>query len=446
MKIVRPILIVMAVLGALNFLNLQASSRGIFQMSMLDEFGWSRVSASAAISVASLVSLPFVVAAGIVLDRRGGRLLMIVGSILAAIAGFALSKTNSYSGFMVWYSAFAVGGALFGGIVPLVILANWFVRLRGIFFGVIIACASVVAVVAPPLNGFLLSNFGWRTSFLILGLFPLELIPLALFIKRRPEDEGSAPDFGMSNDRGTLLGQWSPLAAGRYHPSSDAQGPMAGLRAYPSSFANKGTALGTLAFFLFLVVTAVAYASKDGTATFLVPSITDAGARPAAAALSLTAINMAIPIGALVLGVLSDFVHSRFCLAASLLTFGIGILIFSANPLSRAAPLFMGFGQGGLVCLGTVVLADYFGRGALGSLRGLVGVLIAVAGAIGPVLLGYIYASTGSYSTGFIGMGVGVLVCAVLTIFMRQPRYEKLSASQIATDGVTSLSKSRTGG
>ncbi len=426
MKYLRPILTVFAAILGLTVFNLQASYLGVALPAVLRDFGESRAAASGFLMFSLLASLPFLLAAGIVYDWRGGRWVVIAGSIVTILASVGLATANSSILFAVWYCLFTVGGALFGGVVPLVMLANWFVRLRGIFIGVVVAIASLGTLAGPPLAGFLVQSFGWRSVFL-LGFLPLVIIPFAVFIKRRPEDTGSTPDFGMGSDKATLAGRWSPLAAGRYRPGYDARSLWAGFKAYSWSFGTgKGIALGVLAGLLFAAVTVIGYGAKGGTTTFLVISMVDAGASMSAAAMSATAVTIAIPIGALVLGVLSDFLHARFCLAASLVIFGAGMLLFTANPRSPVALPLMGLGQGGLVCLVTVLLADYFGRGVLGSLRAVAGVLMAAAGAVSPVLLGYVYDVTAGFSTGFIGLGVAVLVCAVLAIFMWPPRYEKL--------------------
>jgi len=436
MKYVRPIFMILVAAWGLNVLSLHTSTFGFLYTPMLFEFGWTRAMLSNAFLWAPLMSLPFLLLAGLVYDRRGGRLLVIVGAVLAALAGIGLSRTDSFGLFAVSYCAFTVGGALFGGIIPLLILANWFVRLRGILIGVVIAGASAVILPASPLVALSVDYLGWRTSLLILGLLPLVLIPLALFIKRRPEDDNSSPDFGIVSNSGTLLGQWSTLAARRYHPSYDAQGIRAGLEAYSLSFGKHKTALGTLACFLLLAITVIAFAAKDGMSVHLVPHMIDHGVSTRAAALSLSARGITVSAGALVLGVLSDFIHSRICLAASLVIFGAGILVFVATPHSLVPPLVMGFGQGGLVCLVTVVLADYFGRGALGTLRGIVGMLMAIAGMIGPVFLGYVFDTTADYTIGFVGMGAGVLVCAALALFMRPPPYAELDIGLPLEKGV----------
>jgi MFS family permease len=427
MKYIRPILVIVYALLGLTIFNLHSTIIGVFLKPLVEEFGWARGEVASLFSLSSLISALFMLIAGVVFDWRGGRIVIIIGCVAAALGGYGLSTVNSLDQFKIWYYLFSIGGALFGGIVPLIILANWFVRLRGIFIGVVISVASLGTIVGPPLASTLIYSIGWRTTYFILGLLSLLLILLAIFIKRRPEDDKSTPDFGMVTDRATLLGKWSWLAARRYLPSYDTNSMMAGFKAYPLTYGkNKGIALGILSGLFFLVITVIAYSSKGGIMVHLVPNMLDAGVKVTDAAISLALISGGIPIGALFLGVFSDFLHSRLCLTVTLACFGVGILIFNANPLSVGASLLMGFGQGGLLCMTTVVLTDYFGRRMVGSLRGFICIFISISIAVGPLLLGYIYDTSGSYSKGFIGMGVGVLLCALLTILMWPPRYEKL--------------------
>ncbi len=74
------------------------------------------------------------------------------------------------------------------------------------------------------------------------------------------------------------------------------------------------------------------------------------------------------------------------------------------------------------MCLVTIVLADYFGRGALGTLRGITAAVTAVAGGLGPVLVGFTFDRVMGYGPIFLAIGVAVLICAGLSIAMRPPR------------------------
>ena len=61
---------------------------------------------------------------------------------------------------------------------------------------------------------------------------------------------------------------------------------------------------------------------------------------------------------------------------------------------------------------------------------------MAIAGMIGPVFLGYLYDTTADYTIGFVGMGAGVLVCAVLAFFMRTPPCAELDVGLPLEKGV----------
>jgi len=201
------------------------------------------------------------------------------------------------------------------------------------------------------------------------------------------------------------------LAAARHPASTDARSPN-----------SMWPALGTVAGVLFMVIAFIAYASTRGVEAYLFPRMIMSGADRTAAGSLFLAMQIAVPVGALVLGVLSDFVHTRFCLAASLLTLGAGILVSNTDRPSTMGLVLIGFGQGGLICLTTVALADYFGRGALGRLRGFIGMVTGVAGMIGPLIAGYVFEAIAGLGPIIFGMGIAVLACAVLALFMWPPQ------------------------
>jgi len=55
---------------------------------------------------------------------------------------------------------------------------------------------------------------------------------------------------------------------------------------------------------------------------------------------------------------------------------------------------------------------------------------------IGPFFLGYVFDATGNYSTSFVGMGAGVLVCGALALFMRPPHCAELDVGPPLEKGV----------
>jgi MFS family permease len=86
-----------------------------------------------------------------------------------------------------------------------------------------------------------------------------------------------------------------------------------------------------------------------------------------------------------------------------------------------AYALVYGFGYGSLAPVMPYMIADRFGRQALGAAYGL-GIFFAtgLGGSVGPILGGYIYDKTGSYDLGWL-ICIVVLLIAAVTILMLKP-------------------------
>ena len=81
----------------------------------------------------------------------------------------------------------------------------------------------------------------------------------------------------------------------------------------------------------------------------------------------------------------------------------------------------LGFGVGGIQLLLRLTWADYYGRLHLGSIRGLT--LPAQIGgqAMGPIIAGFMFDSTGSYETPFTVFGIIVAFAAVMVFAATPP-------------------------
>ncbi len=89
--------------------------------------------------------------------------------------------------------------------------------------------------------------------------------------------------------------------------------------------------------------------------------------------------------------------------------------------LYPAAAVF-GFSYGGVTALFPAIVGDFFGRMAVGSI---VGFIFAVAGspaAFGPLLAGYVYSLTGSYTVVFNLSAALNLTALALLFFLKKPQ------------------------
>ena len=80
-----------------------------------------------------------------------------------------------------------------------------------------------------------------------------------------------------------------------------------------------------------------------------------------------------------------------------------------------------GFGYGCLAPLTPILLADRFGRHALGAAYGLVTFFIGVGGSLGPFLAGYIHDRCGSYDGVWLS-NVFLLLAVTVAVLRLQPK------------------------
>jgi sugar phosphate permease len=170
---------------------------GVYYLALLEEFSWSR---SDGATVASANFLVYAIASplvGLAFDRFGPRILMPLGALLVG-AGLVMSSFAS----SLWglYFSYGIITALGQGALSFVghnaLISFWFVRRRATAIGIASMGQGVGALVMVPLTQLLISQIGWRWTFVVTGsLLLLVLAPAnALFQRRAPKDVGQFPD------------------------------------------------------------------------------------------------------------------------------------------------------------------------------------------------------------------------------------------------------------
>ena len=86
------------------------------------------------------------------------------------------------------------------------------------------------------------------------------------------------------------------------------------------------------------------------------------------------------------------------------------------------AAALIGFGMGGEADVTPYVVARYFGLRSFSVLYGLTWTFYAVAGAIGPILMGKAFDATGSYEALLVRLALATLAVAALMLLL--PAYE----------------------
>jgi MFS family permease len=127
--------------------------------------------------------------------------------------------------------------------------------------------------------------------------------------------------------------------------------------------------------------------------------------------------------GRVVFGLAGDRFGAKPTLIAGLFiqALAAGAFIF-ARPLESfyAIAAVFGFAYGGVMPLYAVLARDYFGQRMLGTVLGAATMLSAFGMALGPVIGGWIYDTTGRYTWLYLGsFGLGLAAVAVAFAFPR---------------------------
>jgi MFS family permease len=102
---------------------------------------------------------------------------------------------------------------------------------------------------------------------------------------------------------------------------------------------------------------------------------------------------------------------------------GIGTFLLSQNTASVYVLLILyGFSSGVVTPLVIVILGRYFGRKDFGSIFGTCLLLTAPLSLLAPVYAGWIYDTTGSYTTALTVFAVLAAVAALIVCLVRAPK------------------------
>jgi MFS family permease len=385
---------VMVVISAsiLIVIGLQFHCFGVFLKPMIAELEWDRAALSVGYAMMIIVAGPFGIIAGGLSDKYGPRLLVTVGG-LATGAGFILTSLieTLWHMYLIWGILIGIGSVLC--LLPILALVpKWFIKKRGIATGIVMAGLGVGGIVSPLLTQLLISAYGWRQAFIILGVITIVIItPLAQFMRQSPGRMGLKPYGG---DEITEEKQSSSSAIEGLSPSR---------------------ALRTSRFWLWGVIQAGMFFCMGAVGVHIVPHATDLGI-PEIMAASILSISAGVGIfGRL------DRIGTRLTLSAclSLATLGIIWLLF-ANEIWMfyLYAVLQGLSFASVVTLLPVLTAEFFGVKSLGLMIGALTLVGIVGEALGPIITGRIFDVTESYRLAFLICVIMIAIALTLSLVL----------------------------
>lgn len=394
---------------ALLFLSSGAGfySFSIFIKPLEKTFGWSRAAIAMAMSIYLILHGFCSPMIGFLTQRYGPRRIMTFFAVGSGAAFILVSLTQSLLYFYLIYALLAFTTTGIGFIPVSSLLTKWFVRRRGTAFGFTMLGMALGGFIMSPLVGLLNSVYSWRVSYVFLGLLVWCLaIPLALFvIKPNPETLGLLPD-GDDPDED----ERSKETIGTTRPNLILEE-----HGWPLLPALHSRAFRWIAATFFLAPFAQGMVLQHH-----VPLVIEAGISPTTAALALGLTAGMGGLGKLSFGRVSESIpfHYTAAICFSLQSLAV-LLLFSIDSIAIAwVYVFLyGFGMGGTIVLLPIVVGNFFGLAAFGTIMGTITLVHGFGSSAGAVISGFLYDYSGSYNYSLFFAGC-IYLSAVLAIFM----------------------------
>ncbi len=375
----------------------------VFLKPLMQEFHAGRAAVSLGFTLHLVVGAISNPLAGWLIGRYGARKVILPA---AAVFGTLLLSTTAFSfSLLRLYIFYAVLGFVIPGLGPLpygCVVSHWFDRRRGLALGLMMVGIGSGAMIMPSFAQQLVARFGWRVAYVILGAGVLLIsIPVAAaFIKEKPQDLGLLPDGAL--------------------PRSAPTEQEAGAQGFSAHKAWRTATFWVMVCAFFLVS-----GSVQGCLVHTAAMFRDRGITAQTAALGSSLVGAAVLLGRVFTGYLLDRLFAprvavAFFGAAAL---GIGLLWLGTAPVAFAGGFLVGLGLGAEVDIIAYLTSRYFGLRAFGEIYSWAFAAFALAGALGPLLMGASFDRTGSYRAALITFLVATLVATVLMTSLGPYRY-----------------------
>ncbi|MFF0386061.1 MFS transporter [Streptomyces sp. NPDC004286] len=291
------------IIGAAAFRSLP----GLLIEPLHADFGWSRGTIGAAVSVnLALYGLTAPFAAAL-MDRFGIRRVVAVAlTVIALGSGLTVWMTKPWQLMLGWGLLVGLGSGSMALAFAATVTGRWFTERRGLVSGILTAASASGQLIFLPLLAWIVDNHGWHPAVVTVALAALVVVPFVwLFLRDHPADVGL-----------------KPYGAAEFVPKPP---PVTG--AARRTLTVLASAVRTGQFWLLAGSFAICGASTNGLIqTHFVPAAHDHGMPAPAAASLLAVIGVFDVLGTIASGWFTDRFDSRRLLAVYYALRGVSLL------------------------------------------------------------------------------------------------------------------------
>ena len=369
------------VLALFGVSALYGSTFGLFLIPLQQTLGWSRGEIAFSLTLSTLFTPLVAPLTGWVIDKFPLRPLILTGIVLqsANFAAFSFMEgsVGVYYGLCLLLMVTAAGASLLS-LAKLV--QGWFDKSMGRALGILFACGAVGAIIHPLWTQAVITQFGWRQAFLVMGTLSFLMCGLAALMlvrERVPQSSSSVTkeQFNTNSDAAVAL----PVASA---PQSMAAFMRDSIW-WKLALFNMLFALGVGAIFMHFAAL-----------------LQDRGASPSQAALAMSLVGLGSLLGNVLAGWLVDRMPAARLAVIVMVLPMLGTLIIYAGGglwVSIAAAGLLGLCSGGDNSVSILLARRYFSAETFGRASATQMVAMAAGGGISPWLAGLVHDRTGNY-------------------------------------------------
>jgi MFS family permease len=384
-------------------------SFGVFLKPLREDFGWTTATTSGAFSLLLLSYSSLGILSGWGVDRFGPRMTIGFGGLFIGLGLLLTSQINTPWQIYMTYGLL-IGPGLSTAYSPLLTtISRWFTKWRGLALGIVTAGTGVGNLIIPPFASHLISIYGWRLSYIILGtIVGSVMITATLFLGKDPLKIKMVSNVEMEGKDNRMRGLRQNKII------SEAKDFSFRRAIHTKTFWQLCLMNLMVGFGLQMMMVHVVSYVQEGLKS-----------SPMVAATVLSTIGAFSIAGRLIMGVASVRIGAKRALAIS--TFLEGAMIIGMMSSSNMWVLYLfasifGFGYGGHVPQFPALTGDFFGLYRMGTILGAGSIFYGMGGAFSTFLAGRIFDITGSYTNAFSLGVLAMFLTAASTFFLRRPK------------------------
>lgn len=379
-------------------------SFSVFITSFEQDLNASRATVTGAFSLALLCSGAIAIPVGRRIDLNGARTIMTIGSILATILYFALSRVQSIPMLYFLYAGIGLTMAMTLYEPAFAVAAVWFAQRRTAALAVITFVAGLASTIFLPLAETLRQGYGWRTAIVLLAvLLGATTIPLhALVLRRHPHDLGLEVD-GAPNASTTDALQHKPQRSLTLHE-----------------------ALHDRSFWWMVLAFILTTLSTIAITVHFVPYLLTRNINPATAAQVAGLIGVTQVAGRVIFAPLDRKfpLHLLTALVFALQAVAVLLLLLPGFYAVLLFVILFGATAGAATLARPALIADHYGAKAYGQISGFVATCLTGARALAPVGAGALYVAFNSYIPVIILVAALTALAILATLLVGKPAPE----------------------